>query len=73
MKKRIIKCCALAVLVSALLIAMSGYFLSGFQLNQYFPKAVWCSCACGLFLGLLRFRRQREYEDIEHGSARWSA
>ena len=71
MKKRIIKCCALAILVSALLVAMSGYFLSGFQLNQYFPKAVWCSCACGLFLGLLRFRRQREYEDIEHGSARW--
>lgn len=71
MKKRIIKCCALAILVSALLIAISGYFLSGFQLNQYFPKAVWCSCACGLFLGLLRFRRQREYEDIEHGSARW--
>ena len=71
MKKRIIKCCALAVLISAFLIVISGYFLSSLQMNQYFSKAVWCSFTCGLFLGLLRFRRQREYEDIEHGSARW--
>ena len=71
MKKRIIKCCALAILVSALLAALSGYVLFSFQLRQYFLTAVWCSCACGLFFGLLRFRRQREYEDIEHGSARW--
>lgn len=71
MKKRLIKCGVLALLTSALLSGICAYILISFQLNQYFPMTVWCSCACGLFLGLLRFRRQRDFEDIEHGSARW--
>lgn len=71
MKKRLIKCGVLALLTSALLSGICAYILISFQLNQYLSMTVWCSCACGLFLGLLRFRRQRDFEDIEHGSARW--
>ena len=70
-RNRIIKCVVLAVLSTLLLSGLCAYVLLSFDMGQYLSTAVSISAVLGLVMGASRLRRQRDFENIEHGSARW--
>ena len=71
-KKWLFKSLAVFFFTAVILSALSLYFIHGFQISQrYIRPAILSSCGIGLLLAVLRFRTKREYENIEHGSARW--
>lgn len=71
MTKRIGKSLLLAVLMGGMCFGILWYALTSLGFSQYLFAAATASAAIGGLLGALRLKKPRDYEDIEHGSARW--